>query len=196
MDLFFKPRQEKEKENNSKELFGTIKQKELLAKNIDLYSQINSSTSKIASYFESSINKFPSLFDSNLNTFEESLTHLQKISIPNKCVCAGVINSIPGWVCITCSKYENTLYCNDCFVKSKDLHKGHEVYYSSKSQGMCDCGDPDSLYTYCHEHSGPFVEQKQIEEYIEKSFEEKLLKNLKDFFDGFFAEFSIHGRII
>ena len=190
MDPFFKPRQEKEKENNSKELFGTIKQKELLTKNIDLYSQINSSTSKIASYFESSINKFPSLFDSNLNTFEESLTHLQKISIPNKCVCAGVINSIPGWVCITCSKYENTLYCNDCFVKSKDLHKGHEVYYSSKSQGMCDCGDPDSLYTYCHEHSGPFVEQKQIEEYIEKSFEEKLLKNLKDFFGEFFAEFS------
>jgi hypothetical protein len=55
---------------------------------------------------------------------------------------------------------------------------------------MCDCGDPDSLYTYCHEHSGPFTEQKQIDDYMEKSFGKNILENLKKFFDEFFLEFS------
>ena len=51
---------------------------------------------------------------------------------------------------------------------------------------MCDCGDPDSLYTYCHEHSGPFTEQKQIDDYMEKSFGKNILENLKKFFDEFY----------
>ena len=55
---------------------------------------------------------------------------------------------------------------------------------------MCDCGDPLALNTYCHEHSGPFIEQKQIEEYIQKSFGEKVLENLRKFFDEFFLVFS------
>jgi hypothetical protein len=55
---------------------------------------------------------------------------------------------------------------------------------------MCDCGDPDSLYQYCSEHSGPFTDQKQIDEYIQQSFSEKVLYNLKAFFDEFFIKFS------
>ncbi len=55
---------------------------------------------------------------------------------------------------------------------------------------MCDCGDPDSLYTFCHEHSGPFTDQKQIDEYINKVFPGNILKNLKNFFDDFFMQFT------
>jgi len=190
MELFSKYLKAKKKEDNYTDFFGRIEHRELRLKNIELHSQINSSTIKISSYFEKAIRKFPSLFNKNLNSFEECLSHLKKISIPNKCVCAGIIDAIPGWRCINCSKYENTIYCNDCYLKSKDLHKGHEVYYSLDSKGMCDCGNPDSLSTYCHEHSGPFVEQKQIDEYIQKSFDEKTLNNLTSFFDEFFLEFS------
>ena len=55
---------------------------------------------------------------------------------------------------------------------------------------MCDCGDPDSLYVYCHKHSGPFTEKKQFDEYIEKTFGKKVVENLKEFFMEFFLEFS------
>jgi len=157
---------------------------------IELYSKIYSKTNKISSYFESSVKKFPSLFDKNLETFEECLNYLEKISIPNKCVCAGVISDIPGWRCIDCSKNENTLYCSDCYIKSKDLHKGHKVYYWENSSGMCDCGDPSALNQYCHEHSGPFNNQNDIDNYIEKSFGKKVVENLTNFFDDFFLKFS------
>ena len=55
---------------------------------------------------------------------------------------------------------------------------------------MCDCGDPDSLTQYCHEHSGPFKEEKEVELYILKSFDKKIVDNLRNYFDEFFFEFS------
>ena len=81
-------------------LFSKISQKELKTKNIELYSQINTATTKIASYFENSVEIFPTLFENNLESFEACLTYLEKIAIPNKCVCAGVIDNIPGWKCM------------------------------------------------------------------------------------------------
>ena len=190
MKMFSKYLKAKRQEEFLSDKFERIKEYDLRTKNKELYSQINFETMRISTYFEKSIRKFPSLFECNLKTFEDSLTHLKKISIPNKCVCAKSIDKIPGWRCVDCSKYENSLYCNDCYINSKDLHKGHKILYLNNSGGMCDCGDPDSLYTYCHEHSGPFIEQKQIEEYINKSFEQKVLENLRKFFDEFFLEFS------
>ena len=157
--------------------FEKINNNKLKKDKIELYSKIHSKTIKIASYFEACVQKFSSLFEENLEKFEDCLEYLEKISIPNKCVCASAINDIPGWRCVDCSKSENTLYCNDCYIKSKDLHKGHKVYYWENSTGMCDCGDPSALNKYCHEHSGPFREQKDIDDYIEKSFGKKVVRN-------------------
>ena len=190
MNIFSKYLKHKREETIFKDLFQKIEKGEIKTKNIELYSQINSATMKISSYFENCIKKFPSLFESNLKTFEESLSYLEKIAIPNKCVCASAVNAIPGWRCVDCSKYNNSLYCNNCYINSKDLHKGHKIQFSFDLAGMCDCGDPDSLYTYCHEHSGPFTEQSQIDDYIEKSFGKKVVENLRKFFDEFFLEYS------
>ena len=55
---------------------------------------------------------------------------------------------------------------------------------------MCDCGDPDALYKYCREHSGPFTKKEQIEDYIQKTFGIKVVDNLRKFFDDLFVEFS------
>ena len=55
---------------------------------------------------------------------------------------------------------------------------------------MCDCGDPDSLYKFCKIHSGPYVDQKEIDKYIEDTFSAEILCNLKIFFDDFFQKFS------
>jgi len=170
--------------------FDKISEFELITKGNELYSQIYSSTKKIYSYFEDAIKKFPSLFETDIKTFDDSLTYLEKISIPNKSVCAGIIETIPGFHCIDCSKYKNTAYCSDCFLKSKNIHKNHKVEFLYRDAGMCDCGDPDSLNTFCSEHSGPLNDKKEIEEYIVKTFGEKILENLKKFFDEFFFEFS------
>ena len=172
------------------ELFEKIELKELKTKHIELYSQINDSTKKLSLYLDDSIQKFPSLLDDNLKSFSESLTHLKKISVPNKCICAGIIETIPGWRCIDCNKYENSFYCNKCYLNSKDWHKDHKVIYLPTTVGMCDCGDPDALYKYCREHSGPFTKKEQIEDYIQKTFGIKVVDNLRKFFDDLFVEFS------
>ena len=170
-------------------LFNNLKNIELHTNNT-YYNKINSETQNINLYLLESIKKFHELFNSDLLDFDDALKHLEKISIPNKCVCAGVIETIPGWRCVDCSKYENAIYCTDCFKKSKHLHKDHLVYFLYSSGGMCDCGDPDSLELFCPDHSGPFSEQNQIDEYISKVFQSEVLNNLKLFFDEFFLKFS------
>ena len=55
---------------------------------------------------------------------------------------------------------------------------------------MCDCGDPNGFKIFCPDHNGPFTEQKQIDNFIEKSFEPKILEKLNNFLDDFFLEFS------
>ena len=190
MNIYSRYLEHQRTEYNFIDWFQKIANKELKTKNTELFLQINSATIKISSYFENCIKKFPSLFNTSLKSFEECLIHLDKCSIPNKCVCASVVDTIPGWHCIECSKYENSIYCNDCYTKSKDLHKGHKILYVNNLRGMCNCGDPDSLYTYCHEHSGPFTEQKDIDDYLQKSLGNELVENMKKFFDEFFSEFS------
>ena len=190
MNLFSKYLDHKRNESIFTDFFQKIEQKELKTKNNELFLQINSATIKISSYFENCIKKFPSLFNMNFKTFEECLIHLEKCSIPNKCLCASIVDTPKGWHCIECSKYENSIYCNDCYLKSKDLHKNHKILYVDNSKGMCDCGDPDSLNIYCHEHCGPFIKQEEIDDYIQKSLGKELVENLKVFLNELFSEFS------
>ena len=170
--------------------FKPIKKSKLNTKTNYLYNEIENETTKIHSYFLEKIKNFPILFNNNINSLEETYKYLELNSIPNTCECAGIIDTILGWRCVTCSKSENSIYCSNCYLKSKNLHKGHEVYYLRSSGGMCDCGDPDSLTIFCSEHCGPYKEQKQIDEFIGKSFPHDVLSNLKMFFDDLFIQFS------
>ena len=110
-------------------IYKKIDSKELLTKENTFYNKIYTETKEIFHYLDESINNFHLLFDKNLKDFEDCLKYIESISIPNKCVCAGVIETIPGWRCNDCSKYGNTIYCNDCYLKSKHLHKNHKVYF-------------------------------------------------------------------
>ena len=172
------------------DIFGKLDIKKLSSKNNSFYNKLYSETNKMYSYLMESIKRFHNIFPNNLLNFEGALKYLEKISIPDKCVCAGLIDTIPGWRCVDCSKYENAIYCNNCYKKSKHLHKNHTVYFLYSSGGMCDCGDPDSLYTYCRDHSGPYNNQKEINEFISKVFPYDIKANLLIFFDNFFFNFS------
>ena len=178
-------------ENNNKIIngFKEIRKAKISTKN-NLYKEIEKETSKIYLYFIEKTEEFPKIFEKNFLSLEEAYNYLKSISIPNKCECAGIIDTVPGWRCVDCSKYENTILCSNCYLNSKHLHKNHRIQFLYSSGGMCDCGDPDSLYMYCPQHCGPYTDQKQIDEFINKSFSLKLLNNLKLFFDDFFMNFT------
>ena len=179
-----------EEYNNIMDLFKEINAKVLSLKHNSFYYKVFTETKNIYSFLNNSINNFHLLFDKDLKNLEDCIKYLSEHEIPNKCVCAGVINNIPGWRCIECSKYDSAIYCTNCYKKSKHLHKEHKIYFLGNSNGMCDCGDPDSLYTFCPDHSGPYSDQKKIDEYISNTFENKILVNLHSFFDTLFLQLS------
>ena len=170
--------------------FRHIIYKNLNLKN-SLLKEIHKETNNLEKYFFEKIEEFPKIFpQKNFSSLEETINYLESISIPNKCICAGIIDTIPGWKCVDCSIYDNSIYCSNCYINSKEIHKNHKVEFLNSSGGMCDCGDPDSLNNFCAEHRGPYTDQKEIDEYINKVFPENTLKNIKDFFDDFFYQFS------
>ena len=175
--------------NNVMDYFQKIEIGELSSSKNE-FNLIKNETKSVYTFLDNSIKNFHKLFNANLKDFEDCLKYLEKNAIPNKCVCAAVIDNIPGWRCIDCSKYENSIYCNDCYKKSKNFHKNHKVFYLYSSSGMCDCGDPDSLTTFCPEHIGPHSNQKKIDENISKKFKKEVLINLNKFFKNLFSIFS------
>ena len=171
-------------------IFENIINEPLLINDNSLLNKIHTESKNISIYFNESIKQFPKLFNDNFQTLDEALKYLKEISSPNKYVCAKLIKDIPGWTCTECSKYTDSIFCHDCYKKSKNLHKGHHLYFLPNSGGMCGCGEPEALYTFCPEHSGPHIEQKQINEFISKIFPKDILEKIKPFFNKFFLKFS------
>ena len=190
------PRANKNKNSNS-DLFSPLTEEKLSSEEDKYNLKIYLETKKIHKYLMESVNNFQKIFENhNSSTLSDFLNYLEKRAIPNECVCAGVIENIPGWRCANCSTYENSIYCNDCYKNSKDLHKNHTMYFLYSSGGMCDCGDPGSLTIFCPKHTGPFKNSKEIQKFIEKSFTKKEINNLKIFFDEFFYKFSRYFFIL
>ena len=172
--------------------FSKINDKELKKKSNILFIDIYEETSKTFLFVQKKINEFQEIFEQNLKNIEETMNYLEKIAIPNNCKCPELIDSIPGWKCLDCSKYDS-IYCSNCFLKSKNFHKGHKFQFlpkSAKACSRCDCGDSNNLNIFCPEHKGPFNDEKQINEFIEKSFPPKILLKLNSFFDDFFSQIS------
>ena len=158
----------------------------------DFYKKIRIESENILSFLEETQKQLPKLFDSNFQSLDEVENYLKKISLPNKFVCAKSISDIPGWTCKECDKYTDSIFCHECYKKSKHLHKGHHLYFLPNSGGMCGCGEPEALYIFCPEHSGPHMTQIEIDDYISKVFKKDLLDKLKNYFDIFFKKISYY----
>ena len=158
--------------------------------NNTIYGKLNTETPKILSLLSDSISNFPKIFNQNYSSLEEVQNFLKSISLPNKHVCAKHINQFPGYTCKECARYTDSVFCYECYKKSKHLHQGHHIYLLPSSGGMCGCGEPEALNTFCPEHSGPHMTQKDIDEYIAKVFDKELLEKLKIFFEKIFEELS------
>ena len=177
------------KNNSPNDLFQKLTNKKLKTYFNNLFDNIYEETSKIYLYFEEKINQFPKLFDNNLSNMTDTMNYLEKIAIPSNTECSDIIDDIPCWRCLDCTEYNN-IYCSNCYINSKNLHKGHKIHFLPKTEGMCDCGDPNAFRLFCPNHNGRFKEQKEIDEFISKSFTADILEKLKLFFDDFFLQFS------
>ena len=183
---------ELDKEEEERILFKIISNRELKTQSNQLFKNIYEATSTIFSFLEKKINKFPEIFEKNLFSLEETMIYLESIAIPHNCKCSEIIDFVPGWKCLDCSE-SDSIYCSNCYIKSKNLHKGHKVHYlpkTEKTTGRCDCGDSDNLKVFCPDHKEPFKDIKEIDEFITKSFPENILSKLKLFLDDLFLEFS------
>ena len=180
---------EKIKERCNEKYFRKIDETKLQTYFNSLFENVHNETIFLYNYMTKKIDEFPGLFESNLTTLTEVIHYLEKTAIPNNCECSEIIDVIPCWRCLDCTDYDS-IYCSKCFLKSKELHKGHKIHFLPTVEGMCDCGNPSCYKTFCPEHKGPFIEQKQIDEFIEKSFPPKILQKLKIFFDDMFFQFS------
>ena len=93
--------------------------------------------------------KFKLLLNQISNTFgheynEQFFAFLKSISKPNKQICNREIKrGEGGFRCIDCTLCSNAIYCTDCFNKTKDKHKNHNVLFKPYGNGFCDCGDPN-----------------------------------------------------
>jgi len=172
--------------------FKIISNKILKTQSNPLFNNLHEETSLFYLYFEDKINKFKDLFDKDLKSLDNTVDYLESIALSHNCKCSDIIDSLPGWKCLDCSELDS-IYCSNCYIKSKDLHKGHKIHFlpkSEKTTGRCDCGDPNNLKVFCPEHKGSFKDMKEIDEFIEKSFPTDILSKLHSFFDDLFLKFS------
>ena len=165
---------------------------QILKSNDSFLQKLRKETINISEYLKESIYQFPKIFNEKYIELDEALNFLKEISVPNKYVCANIIQKVPGWTCQECSKYTDSIFCHECYKKSKNLHKSHHLYFLPKSNGMCGCGEPEALYTFCPQHSGPHSDQKEINDYISQVFPSEILKQLKIFFNTFFQKISYY----
>lgn len=112
------------------------------------------------------------------------LSHLTEIALPVRQPCAKKLNSVGAWSCRDCEIDTTCVLCVDCFERSKEKHKGHQVLFKTNVNGCCDCGDPDAWKTEgsCDDHIGSFQSEKEINDYINLSFKPEVLEKLKNLF--------------
>ena len=133
------------------------------------------------------LNKISKEFGYEYN--QSFFTYLKKISKPNQQICnKQVPQGEGGWKCLDCELDSLSLICNNCFKKSKEIHKGHKILFNPNSHGFCDCGDPNVLNkeSCCPDHKGPFSNKNDLMNFIKSSIDEKILNNINSLLNPIF----------
>ena len=113
-----------EEDEPQNKIFKKISNSKLKTYFNELFDNVHEQTSKIYLYMEEKFQKFPAIFEQNLKNMVDAINYLEKIAIPNRHVCAGIIDIITCWRCLDCTEFDS-IYCSNCYIKSKHLHKGH-----------------------------------------------------------------------
>ena len=140
---------------------------------------------------KSYINQISKAFGYEYN--ESFFSYLKSISKPNHQVCNKEIKlGEGGFRCNDCFLLTNAILCTECFNKSKDKHKNHNVIFKPYSNGFCDCGDASSIIkeSFCPDHNGPFTNEKEIKDFICTSIGENNVNIIDPLINNIFIEIS------
>ena len=143
-----------------------------------------------------SLNKFNKII---LTIFEEQNKEnlkkkLKKLNQNFNNICAHAIVDEGGWKCRDCEKEETSIICQQCWSLIKDKHIDHNILYDTDVNGICDCGDSNILNEkdFCPNHQGLLKNEDDIETYINKCFDEKIINSFKENLDTLFKKFGLY----
>ena len=139
---------------------------------------------------KSYLNQISKTFGYEYNN-ESFFSYLKSISKPNNQVCNKEIKlGEGGFRCEDCSVITNSVICIECFNKSKDKHKNHNVIFKPESNGFCDCGEASAIIkeSFCPDHKGPFTNEKEIINFINASIGENNAKIIDPLINNIFIE--------
>ena len=139
---------------------------------------------------KSYLNQISKTFGYEYNN-ESFFSYLKSISKPNNQVCNKEIKlGEGGFRCEDCSVITNSVICVECFNKSKDKHKNHNVIFKPESNGFCDCGEASAIIkeSFCPDHKGPFTNEKEIINFINASIGENNAKIIDPLINNIFIE--------
>ena len=151
---------------------------------------VESETSQPSIEIQSNLQKIASIFNYPLynDDFFQFLS-TQKSSIQQ--LCAKELINQGAWSCLDCEKDETSIICSECYLLSKEKHKGHRLIYKANTRGCCDCGNPESWKPsgFCSLHKGLFCTDEEVDQYIKDSFKSQTIINeLEKEFDILFCK--------
>ena len=138
---------------------------------------------------KSYINQISKAFGYEYN--ESFFSYLKSISKPNHQACNKEIKlGEGGFTCEDCSLMTNAILCTECFNKTKDKHKNHNVIFKPECNGFCDCGEPSAIIkeSFCPDHKGPFTNEKEIINFINTSIGENNTNIIDPIINNIFIE--------
>ncbi|CAL5986310.1 Zinc_finger domain-containing protein [Hexamita inflata] len=83
------------------------------------------------------------------------------------------------FMCDTCGS-DSVIYCQQCLLNARDIHKGHVIRCVTDFTGLCDCGDVSALNPecFCHQHQ---MKQTNYQPAVLKYFYDFVIDNETEF---------------
>jgi len=136
------------------------------------------------------INSFSMIF-SYTEYNNEFLEYLKKIEKPSNNICVKIFKDDEKAIrCEECALYETSIICLECYEKTKDYHKSHNIIIETDAEGgCCDCGNPEvwKKESFCPEHKGSFLSEEEINNFIKTNFDEIIIEKIKKWCDETFS---------
>ena len=121
----------------------------------------------------------------------EFLEYLKEIEKPSNNICVKIFkNGEKAIRCEECAFYETSIICLECYEKTKDYHKSHNIIFETNVEGgCCDCGNPEvwKKESFCPDHKGSFLSEEEINNFIRNNFDEIIIEKITKWCDETFS---------
>ena len=136
------------------------------------------------------INSFSMIF-SYTEYNNEFLEYLKEIEKPSNNICVKIFKDGEKAIrCEQCAFYETSIICLECYEKTKDYHKSHNIIFETDVEGgCCDCGNPEvwKKESFCPEHKGCFLNEDEINNFIKNNFDQIIIEKITKWCDETFS---------